>query len=168
MATCSGVGLIRYWNVIIMKAIIPFNVVSYTKGNRSVYSLNIHLVLVTKYRRKVINADILRRLNEIFESTCTKWRCTLSEFNGETDHVHLVISFPPDVQVSTLVGNLKTVSSRLIRKEFADWISRFYTKPVFWSGAYFVASCGGVTLEHLKNYVEKQAELRSASLTPRS
>jgi len=168
MATCSGVGLIRYWNVIIMKAIIPFNVLSYTKGNRSVYSLNIHLVLVTKYRRKVINADILRRLNEIFESTCTKWRCTLSEFNGETDHVHLVISFPPDVQVSTLVGNLKTVSSRLIRKEFADWISRFYTKPVFWSGAYFVASCGGVTLEHLKNYVEKQAELRSASLTPRS
>ena len=161
MATCSGVGLIRYWNVIIMKAIIPFNVLSYTKGNRSVYSLNIHLVLVTKYRRKVINADILRRLNEIFESTCTKWRCTLSEFNGETDHVHLVISFPPDVQVSTLVGNLKTVSSRLIRKEFADWISRFYTKPVFWSGAYFVASCGGVTLEHLKNYVEKQASPRN-------
>ncbi len=161
MATCSGVGLIRYWNVIIMKAIIPFNVLSYTKGNRSVYSLNIHLVLVTKYRRQVINADILRRLNEIFESTCTKWRCALSEFNGETDHVHLVISFPPDVQVSTLVGNLKTVSSRLIRKEFADWISRFYTKPVFWSGAYFVASCGGVTLEHIKSYVEKQATPRT-------
>jgi putative transposase len=144
-----------------MKAIIPFNVLSYTKGNRSVYSLNIHLVLVTKYRRQVINADILRRLNEIFESTCTKWRCALSEFNGETDHVHLVISFPPDVQVSTLVGNLKTVSSRLIRKEFADWISRFYTKPVFWSGAYFVASCGGVTLEHIKSYVEKQATPRT-------
>ena len=151
----------RYWNVIIMRAIISFNVVTYINGNRSVYSLNIHLVLVTKYRRKVINADILRRLNEIFESTCAKWRCTLSEFNGETDHVHLVISFPPDVQVSTLVGNLKTVSSRLIRKEFADWTSRFYTKPVFWSGAYFVASCGGVTLEHLKNYVEKQASPRS-------
>ena len=161
MATCSGVGLIRYWNVIIMRIIIPLNVVTYIKGNRSVYSLNIHLVLVTKYRRKVINTDILRRLNEIFENTCTKWRCTLSEFNGEADHVHLVISFPPDVQVSTLVGNLKTVSSRLIRKEFADWIPRFYTKPVFWSGAYFVASCGGVTLEHLKNYVEKQASPRN-------
>ena len=47
---------------------------------------------------------------------------------------HKVISFPPDVQVSTLVGNLKTVSSRLIRKEFADWIFKFYKKPVFWSG----------------------------------
>jgi putative transposase len=50
-----------------------------------------------------------------------------------------------------------SLSSRLIRKEFADWISKFYRKPVFWSGAYFVASCGGVTLEHLKQYVEKQA-----------
>jgi len=161
MATCSGVGLIRYWNVIIMRLIIVLNVVTYTKGNRSVFSLNIHLVLVTKYRRKVITADILRRLNEIFDATCTKWRCTLKEFNGEVDHVHLVISFPPDVQVSTLVGNLKTVSSRLIRKEFADSISQFYKKPVFWSGAYFVASCGGVTLDHLKSYVEKQATPRS-------
>lgn len=161
-ATCSGVGLIRYWNVIIMKKnIIALNVVSYIKGNRSVYSLNIHLVLVTKYRRQVIRSDVLQRLREIFEATCTKWRCTLKEFNGESDHVHLVISFPPDVQVSTLVGNLKTVSSRLIRKEFADWISKFYKKPVFWSGAYFVASCGGVTLKHLKNYVENQAAPRS-------
>ena len=157
MATCSGVGLIRYWNVIIMKVIIALNVVTYTKGNRSVYSLNIHLVLVTKYRRRVITAEILQRLREIFDATCTKWRCTLKEFNGESDHVHLVISFPPDVQVSTLVGNLKTVSSRLIRKEFADWISTFYKKPVFWSGAYFVASCGGVTLDHLKKYVEQQS-----------
>jgi putative transposase len=102
MATCSGVGLILYWNVIIMKAIISLNAMTYTKGNRSVYSFNIHLVLVTKYRRKVITADILRRLKEIFEATCQKWRCNLREFNGETDHVHLVISFPPDVQVSTL------------------------------------------------------------------
>lgn len=157
MATCSGVGLIRYWNVIIIQVIIALNVVSYTKGNRSVYSLNIHLVLVTKYRRQVITSDVLQRLREIFDTTCTKWRCTLKEFKGESDHVHLVISFPPDVQVSTLVGNLKTVSSRLIRKEFADWIFKFYRKPVFWSGAYFVASCGGVTLEHLKQYVEQQA-----------
>jgi putative transposase len=140
-----------------MKAIITLNVVTYTKGNRSVYSLNIHLVLVTKSRRQVITAEILQRLREIFDATCTKWRCTLKEFNGESDHVHLVISFPPDVQVSTLVGNLKTVSSRLIRKEFADWISTFYKKPVFWSGAYFVASCGGVTLDHLKKYVEQQS-----------
>ena len=71
MATCSGAGLIRYWNVIIMEAIIAFNVVSYIKGKRSVDSLNIHLVLVTKYRRKVITADVLQRLREIFDASCT-------------------------------------------------------------------------------------------------
>ena len=72
----------------------------YNIGYRSVYSLNIHLVLVTKYRRKVITAVILARLHEIFQETCVKWRSRLTDFNGETDHVHLVINYPPDVEVS--------------------------------------------------------------------
>lgn len=126
------------------------------KGFRNVYDLNIHLVLVTKYRKKVINKDLLSRLNEIFESTAQKWRCELVEFNGEPDHVHLLLSFPPDVEVSKLVNNLKTVSSRLIRKDFLEYLNSVYSKPVFWSGAYFVASCGGVTIEQLKSYVEQQ------------
>ena len=88
---------------------------TYNIGHRAVYSLNIHLVLVTKYRRKVINQAMLKRLQEIFENTCTKWRSKVTEFNAESDHVHLVISYPPDVEVSKLVNNLKTVSSRLIR-----------------------------------------------------
>jgi putative transposase len=129
---------------------------TYNIGHRSVYSLNIHLVLVTKYRRKVINQAMLKRLQEIFENTCVKWRCRVTEFNGESDHIHLIINYPPDVEVSKLVNNLKTVSSRLIRKEFNEQVNRFYNKPVFWTGAYFVASCGGVTLEQLKSYVENQ------------
>ncbi len=126
------------------------------KGYRTVYDLNIHLVLVTKYRKKVINKAMLSRLHEIFESTCAKWRSQLKEFSGEPDHVHLLINYPPDVEVSKLVGNLKTVSSRLIRKDFADVTGRIYFKPVFWSGAYFVASSGGVTVGQLKEYVENQ------------
>jgi len=126
------------------------------KGFRNVYDLNIHLVLVTKYRKKVINKLMLARLKEIFESTCTKWRSDLREFNGESDHVHLLINYPPDVEVSKLVNNLKTVSSRLIRKDFASELNQVYFKPVFWTGSYFVASSGGVTLEQLKQYVENQ------------
>lgn len=80
----------------------------------------------------------------------------MTDFNGKTDHVHLVIDYPPDVEVSKLVNNLKTVSSRLIRKDFALELNRVYSKPVFWTGAYFVASCGGVTVEQIKAYVEKQ------------
>lgn len=126
------------------------------KGYRNVYDLNIHLVLVTKYRKNVINQAMLTRLHEIFEATCQKWRSTLTDFNGEDNHVHLLISYPPDVEVSRLVNNLKTVSSRLIRKEFADEVNAVYRKAVFWSGAYFVASCGGVTVDQLKAYVEQQ------------
>ena len=90
----------------------------YHHGFRSVYKLNAHIVLVVKYRRKAINKDILLRLQQIFVDTLKKWDCTLLEFNGEPDHVHLLIDYKPDKPLSTLIGNLKTVSSRLIRKEF--------------------------------------------------
>jgi putative transposase len=132
---------------------------NYNKGYRCVYLLNIHLVLVTKYRKKVINQAILARLKEILSSTCDKWGSKLTDFNGESDHVHLIIDFPPDVEISKLVNNLKTVSSRLIRKEFAESINKVYSKPVFWTGAYFVASCGSVTIEQVKKYVENQAAI---------
>lgn len=99
---------------------------------------------------------MLHRLGEILKATCLKWRSEVIEFNGEPDHVHLLIDYPPDVEVSKLVNNLKTVSSRLIRKEFAEEVNRTYSKPVFWTGAYFVASTGGVTLEQLKAYVDNQ------------
>jgi putative transposase len=104
----------------------------------------------------VINSAILSRLNEIFKDTLEKWDSQLVELNGEPDHVHLLISYPPQTQLSKLIANLKTVSSRLIRKEFSTQVNKFYYKPVFWTGAYFVASCGGVTVEQLKRYVENQ------------
>ena len=78
------------------------------------------------------------------------------------DHCHLIVEFKPNIQLSKLVANLKTVSSRLIRKEYPE-ITRqyFYGKPFFWTGAYFVASCGGVTVEQLKAYVENQTSPKS-------
>ncbi len=130
---------------------------NYNKGFRSVYSLTAHLVFVTKYRKKVITSEILEQLNKIFDETCQKWECELVEFNGEVDHVHLLITFNPKVQLSKFIANLKTVSSRLIRRDFADYLARFYRKPVLWTGSYFVASCGGVTIEQLKEYVEHQS-----------
>ncbi|NES19597.1 MAG: IS200/IS605 family transposase [Symploca sp. SIO3E6] len=128
----------------------------YDKGYRSVYSLTAHIILVTKYRKKVINRAIHDRLSTIFDETCLKWETSLLEFTGEQDHVHLLIRYHPQVQLSKFIANLKTVSSRLIRKEFEDYLSQIYYKPVFWTGSYFVASCGGVTIEQLKNYVGQQ------------
>ncbi len=130
---------------------------NYNKGFRSVYSLTVHIVFVTKYRRKVITSEMLQQLNKIFDETCQKWECELVEFNGEVDHVHLLITFNPKVQLSKFIANLKTVSSRLIPRDFAEELARFYRKPVLWTGSYFVASCGGVTIEQLKQYVEHQS-----------
>lgn len=130
---------------------------NYNKGFRSVYKLTAHIVFVTKYRKKAISPEILNRLKEIFNDTLNKWECNLIEFNGESDHVHLLIDYKPDIALSKLIANLKTVSSRLIRRDFPSLASQyFYHKPYFWTGAYFVASCGGVTVNQLKKYVENQ------------
>ncbi len=115
------------------------------------------MLFVTKYRKPAINKERLERLHIIFKETLEKWGCQLNDFNGEKDHCHLLIEFKPDVQLSKLIANLKTVSSRLIRKEFPEISQQyFYGKPYFWTGSYFVSSCGGVTVEQLKNYVEQQ------------
>lgn len=127
-----------------------------TLSGGTVYSLSIHLVLVTKYRRKVINAQILQRLREIFADICQKWNCELKEFNGELDHVQLLIDINPKVQISAFANNLKTVSSRLIRKEFSEHCASFYKKPVFWKIGYFVSSTGGASLETVKRYIQQQ------------
>jgi putative transposase len=72
-----------------------------------------------------------------------------------------LIDYKPDKPLSTLIGNLKTVSSRLIRKEYPELSKKhFYNKPYFWTGSYFVATCGGVTVEQLRHYVENQGKER--------
>jgi REP-associated tyrosine transposase len=121
-----------------------------------VFSLHFHLVLVTKYRRKAITKEMLERLRMIFGETLEKWRCELIEFNGETDHVHMLIQTNPAVQLSKLINNLKTVSSRLIRRDFKKHLSRIYLKPVFWHRSYCLISTGGATIEILRKYIEEQ------------
>lgn len=126
-----------------------------SKG-RSVSDLKVHLVLVTKYRRKAFTAEMLIRLNTVFVELLEKWDCKLVEFNGEEDHVHALFQYHPDIELSKLVNNLKSVSSRKLRQEFTEHLESFYWKDVFWSGSYFVASCGGVTVSTLRKYIEAQ------------
>mgnify|MGYP006125792699 FL=1 len=120
------------------------------------YSLQYHLVLVTKYRRKVINKPILEKLEKHFKYLFERWESELLEFNGEHDHVHLLISLNPKVDPSKLVNNLKTVTSRIIRRDFAEHVGKFYRKPVFWSRTYCIITCGGAPLSILKQYIENQ------------
>ncbi|MDD3581604.1 MAG: IS200/IS605 family transposase [Desulfobacca sp.] len=86
-----------------------------------------------------------------------RWRNRSSAaFGGEADHVHLLVEIHPALNISVLINNLKSASSRRIRNRFADHLKKFYGKPVFWHRAYFVASVGNVTLETVRRYVEQQ------------
>jgi putative transposase len=122
-----------------------------------VFSLHYHLVLITKYRRKVITKKMLERLNQIFSETLQMWDCQLIEFNGEPDHVHLLFEVTPVVQLSKLINNLKTVSSRLIRRDFKTEVTRVYRrKPIFWQRSYCIITAGGAPIEMLRRYIEEQ------------
>ena len=77
--------------------------------------MHVHLVFVTKYRREVFTKAILDDLHDIFASTCADFEAELVEFDGQDDHVHLLVNYPPKIAVSALVNSLKGVSSRMIR-----------------------------------------------------
>lgn len=87
---------------------------------------------------------------------CAKANAELPEFNGERDHVHLLIHYPPQIKLSTLVGSLKGVSAHYLRKEYADHIRQYLWGAHFWSPSYFAASAGGAPLSVIKDYIEQQ------------
>ncbi len=131
--------------------------VYYRSTGRAVSALQAHLVLTTKYRRKVLTKPILDDVKAEILSLCQKWNVLVIELEGESDHVHILFSYYRQLTLSKFVNNLKTVTSRMVRKEFAEELSKTYKgKPVLWNGSYFVASCGGVTIETLKKYIESQ------------
>jgi len=124
--------------------------------NHCVYNIKYHLVMVTKYRRKVINSDILNRLTEMVSDRIAAWEGELVEINGEPDHLHILFELPPKHAVSDFVNALKTGTSRKIRNEFSEHLKSFYWKPVFWSRSYCVVTCGGAPLSVIKQYIENQ------------
>ena len=126
------------------------------QGSHSVYSIHLHLVLVTKYRRQIITSAMIERMSEVFQNICKKKKSLMLQFDGESDHVHLLIDLHPDNNIAQLVASLKSSSSRIIRKEFKSEVEKIYSKPVFWSSSYYIASCGGVTIERLRKYIEQQ------------
>lgn len=124
-------------------------------GRHCVFDMHVHLVFVTKYRRQVFDADAIKLLRSHFARVCESAEAKLVEMNGEDDHVHLLVEYPPHLAISALVNSLKGVSSRLLRKDRPDLVKRYY-KDVLWSPSYFAASCGGAPLSVIKQYVEQQ------------
>jgi putative transposase len=99
---------------------------------------------------------MLQVMAEVFQRICKTKKSSLLQLDGESDRVHALLDIHPDNNIAQLVASLKSASSRIIRKEFKKEIDRVYFKPVFWSGSYYIASSGGVTIERLKKYIDGQ------------
>ena len=124
-------------------------------GRHCVFKIHVHLVFVAKYRKSVFDAEALNTLEKVFSDVCESFDAELTGFNGEGEHVHLLINYPPKVALSKLVNSLKGVSSRLLKKEHPR-LSETYYKGKLWSPSYFAASCGGAPLNIIQEYIESQ------------
>lgn len=129
-------------------------------GRHCVFNLHVHLVFVTKYRRNVLDATSIEILRGVFDKVCRDFEAELVECNGEHDHVHLLVHYPPKVAISKLVNSLKGASSRVLRRRHPEIAERYF-KNVLWSPSYFAASCGGAPLSVIRQYVEQQQTPRA-------
>ena len=128
----------------------------YLRKRHSVSKLVVHLVFSTKYRRKLLTGVMIEQLREAIESSCEKLECELIEMDGEEDHIHLLVAYPPKLAISTMVNNLKAVSSRMLRLQNTH-LTRQSKGSALWSRSYFACSAGGATIDVLRAYVDSQS-----------
>lgn len=126
-------------------------------NNHSVFLLYYHLVLVTKYRRKVIDDNISDRLKKMFEYIQSKYNIELQKWNHDKDHVHILFKAHPNTEISKFTNAYKSASSRIIKKEFPE-IKKKLWKEYFWSRSYCLLTTGGAPIEIIKRYIESQGE----------
>ena len=126
-------------------------------NNHSVFSMYYHLVLVTKYRRKVINDSISNRLREIFDYIAINYNISVVEWNDDQDHVHILFKAQPNSELSKFINAYKSASSRLIKKEYPEIKEKLW-KEYFWSRSFCLITTGGVTIDVIKQYIESQGD----------
>lgn len=126
-------------------------------NRHSVFRLQFNLVVVTKNRLKVINQQMNARLKELAHRIFEKcWGLKILEMEAQSDHVHILFESNPQTDLSKLVNNFKTVSSRMLRKEFSEYLGKFYYKPYLWANSYCILSVGEASMEVIKHYIENQ------------
>ena len=131
---------------------------NFRSGKHVVHNLTAHIVLIAKYRKKVMSCAVHDVIEKAIRDTCGRLGIELLEFNTNTDHAHVLISYPPKYSISEIVRAFKTNSSRKVRIECADEIRDKLWGNHFWSPSYFVSSTGGASLDVVKQYVENQKQ----------
>lgn len=127
------------------------------RNSNAVYLLNYHLILITKYRKKIFNNDsIIERTKEIMRNIASDFDVDIINQECGEDHIHLMISTKPTVELTKMVNLLKGTSSRYLRKEFETEISEQLYGDSFWSDSYYIATAGNVSVDTIYKYIENQ------------
>lgn len=126
-------------------------------NNHSVFNMHYHLIIVTKYRKKVVTKQIEEELTEIFNRVGETYGIRCEEVGSEPDHIHFLFAAKPTTNFSKFMNSYKSASSRLIKKNHPE-IRRYLWKEYFWSQSYYLATTGGAPLEVIREYVKTQGE----------
>jgi len=129
----------------------------FDSNNHSVFMLQYHLVLVTKYRKRVINDTISVRLREIFDYIASNYNISVEEWNHDEDHVHILFRAHPNSELSKFINAYKSASSRLIKKENPS-LRKHLWKEMFWSRSFCLITTGGVSADVIRRYIQTQGE----------
>lgn len=128
---------------------------SIVRDFHSVHDLNYHLTLVTKYRKCVITDDVSKFLQENFSRIGSNYGISVTEFNHDKDHIHVLFQASPTTSLPTFLNAYKSASSRLVKKKFPE-IKDSLWKEKFWTHSYYLVTSGGVNLNILKKYIQNQ------------
>ena len=127
---------------------------NYRTTKKTIYSCQYHVIWCTKYRRKVLDTHIQGRLKQLIREKQDEYGYEIREVETQAEHVHLLIEIPPRDAVDKIIGKIKGYTSKVLREEYPSLKSRL---PSLWTRSKFVSSCGDVTLQVIKDYIEGQS-----------
>ena len=133
----------------------------YRKTSHAVYDIKLHLVWITKYRKPVLHGDVAIRLRELIREICKSLDVEIIKGHVSKDHLHILVSCPPNLAVSELMQSLKGKTSRKLLSEYRSLSREFWGRHL-WARGYFVASSGNVTDEVIAQYIEMQDKMERA------
>lgn len=124
-------------------------------NNHSVFLLYYHLVLVTKYRRQVIDDEISEFAKKTFERISESYHITLIEWNHEKDHIHIMFKAHPKTELTKFINAYKSASSRLIKRNYPR-VRQHLWKEMFWSKSFCLLTTGSATIDVIRKYIQNQ------------
>ena len=130
---------------------------NYRTASHSRFDIKYHFVWITKYRRSVLTGQVAHRLRDLIREICKTHEIEIMRGHVSADHVHILVSAPPNISASKIMQYVKGKTSRKLMMEFRH-LNRLFWGRHMWARGYFVASSGNVTDEVIQEYIRLQGQ----------